>query len=303
MNNPSVLFDEWENKPAVFSYANTEYLALHISTRSYNSVVLNGIGGKEPWSNPKNYDFYDLGLSNTYKSQYPSLFTGDLKVYFNGGLKDVYSLLIHRTVGAGTTNNGDKLSIPNLSEFLKQFPSLYSFAINYYTYSAVEAQTSISGDLASIPDNIESVRLSNLGFINTPSNFYLDLNSYSNTSKLKKLYHSGGFSVSYNALKVIGDIAKIPPKVSFFRIDKFHSTSSIKYTKGKVWESNFDTLYLTKALSNTENDNILIDMANSITKAIGEKIIYLTGERTNASNSAVTILTGKGFTVTPFTAS
>lgn len=303
MNNQSVLFGDWENKPAIFSCANTEYLSLNISTRKYNSVILNGVGGKDIWSNPKNFDFYDLGLSNSYKSQYSSLFTGDLKVYFNGGLGDVYSLLIQRTLGAGTTNNGDKFTISNLSQFLKQFPNLYSFAINYYAYNVGEARTNISGDLATIPDNIELVRLNNIEFTNAPSNFYLDLNNFSNTSKLKKFYHSGDVNIAYNYLKVIGDISKIPSKVNFFRINKFHSTSSIYYTKGRVWQADFDTLYLTKALTPTENDNILIDMANSISTAIGGKTIYLTGVRTVASNNAVTTLQSKGFTVTPATAS
>lgn len=300
MNNPLVTFGDWENKPAVFSCQNTEYLSLNISTRKYNSVVLNGVGDKEVWSNPKNFDFYDLGLSNTYKAQYSSLFTGDIKVYFNGGLGDVHSLLIYRTVGAGTTNNGDKLNIPNLSVFLKQFPNLYSFAINYYAYNIGEARINILGDLATIPDNIELVRLSNIEFTNAPSNFYLDLNNFSNTSKLKKLYHSGGFNVPYNNLKIVGDIAKLPPKVNFFRIEKFHSTSSIYYTKGRIWEADFDTFYITKSLTQIENDNILIDLNNSVRTATGGKLIFLKGTRsaTVVVDEAILGLQSKGFTVT-----
>jgi hypothetical protein len=298
MNNPSVTFGDWENKPAVFPCLNTEYLSLNISTRKYNSVVLDGIGGKSVWSNPKNYDYFDQNQNNTSTTQYSSLYTGNVKVYFNGGLSDVYSLLIHRTLGHGTTNNGDKLTIPNLSEFLKQFPNLYSLAINYYAYNIGEARTNISGDLATIPDSIESVRLINIEFTNAPSNFYLNLNNFSNSSKLKKLYHSGFYGIPYNNLRVIGDIAKLPSKINFFRIDKLYSTSSIYYTSGRVWEANFDTFYLTKALTPTENDNVLIDMASSINTAIGSKLIYLRGSRTLASDAAVAGLQALGFTIT-----
>lgn len=47
-----------------------------------------------------------------------------------------------------------------------------------------------------------------------------------------------------------------------------------------------------------ENGNILIDLANSVTSAIGDKVIYLRGARTSASDSAVSYLEGLGFTVT-----
>lgn len=215
MNNPLVTFGDWENKPAVFSCQNTEYLTLNISTRKYNSFVLDGKGANFIMNNPKNIDYFDQSTAHTYRLTYSPLYTGDIKIYFNGGLGDVYALYLNRTLGAGTTNNGDKLNIPNLSVFLKQFPNLYSFAINYYAYNVAEARTNISGDLATIPDNIELVRLNNIEFTNAPSNFYLDLNNFSNTSKLKKLYHSGDVNIAYNYLKVIGDIAKLPQKLIF----------------------------------------------------------------------------------------
>jgi hypothetical protein len=97
-----------------------------------------------------------------------------------------------------------------------------------------------------------------------------------------------------------GDIANLPSGLTYYYNTGSNTTNT--YTAGRIWKTPFEYFYLRSVtgLSTTAVDNILIDMASSITTSAGNKTIDLqgtNGARTSASNSAVTYLQGIGFTV------
>ena len=91
MSNPAIFFDDWENKPFIVPVSNCTKMRLHISTRSYNAVVDWGDGTYLNYNSSKNVDATVNSISSATKSYSPN-FTGDIKVYLKGGLKDVYSI-------------------------------------------------------------------------------------------------------------------------------------------------------------------------------------------------------------------
>jgi hypothetical protein len=234
-----------------------------------------------------------LGSSNDVDS-----YTGNVEIYFNHGIKDVYSLCFPST-GSNSINN-NRMIINDLGGFLRQFPNLYSYNFGGYYYSDNPSRPTVIGNFADIPDYLRKIKITTLDVLNTPSSVFLNLDLFPVNSLLEMFWHIGTNSIASANLKVVGDLHNLPPKINFFRIEKVHATSVITYTSGKVWASEFDTFYLNIALPSTVINNILIDMNNSITTAIGSKLIYLRGTRTATSESdaAILALQNKEFTIT-----
>ena len=300
MSNPAIFFDDWENKPFIVPVSNCTRMILNISTRSYNAVVDWGDGTYLNYNSSKNVDATVNSISSATKSYSPN-FTGDIKVYLKGGLKDVYSISFsYDRFTSPPLNN--QYNIQDLGLFLVQMPNLYSYKFYSYMGGNVSAQPTIIGDFAQSPDSVEMILIGPIDVKNRATALVLNFNNFKTTSKLKWLRKTRdvGWSVP-NALRLIGDIAKIPPMCSYFNIEHpvsvLTETSAITYTSGKVWASSFDTLQIPLLLSISEIDNLLIDLDNSVTTKIGDGIFYFDSYRSDISDSAVASLQSKGFTV------
>ena len=213
---------------------------------------------------------------------FPANFIASVELNCLGGLNDVYSLYFG---GYGMVINQD------FGSFINQFASLYSLNIDIPHSVAY-----LNGDVSQIPNSVEKFYIRD--FRNS-GNLYLNISNFNINSQLNEFksidgnYNHNGFT------NVYGDLAKLPPLIKIFTL-KDNLANTLTYTSGKIWASSFDTLDIGNAsLSVTDTDNLLIDMANSITTAIGSKVIRLANcYRTTASNSAVAYLQSLGFTIT-----
>ena len=122
MSNPAIFFDDWENKPLFIPVINCTNMRLSISTRNYNAVVIWGDDTKNNYVPTKNIDSTINNINSASKSYYPK-FTGDIKVYFKGGLKDVCSYRFQN----GYISSGIQYNIQDLGLFFAQMPNLYSY--------------------------------------------------------------------------------------------------------------------------------------------------------------------------------
>lgn len=128
--------------------------------------------------------------------------------------------------------------------------------------------------------------------INPKGNFSIE--GYDGYKYLKNL----GFTIN-NSVCIGGSLNLLSATETIFN-PPILSTAIFTYTAGRTWASSFDTLDLGNAsLSPSETDNLFNDMANSITTAIGGKIIRLVNcYRTLASNPAVAYLQSLGYVIT-----
>lgn len=259
------------------------------STRESNILVsATNNGVFTTYTTLKNYDF----TSNTITGDF--LINGTLGVNNICQLKtpkgnnDVYSIWLQ----ASGTNANNQIYINDIKSFLAQYPNLYSFGIESRD---MNIQT-FKGDLSQIPDSVERILLQSTRSLAT-SDYWLNLSNFSTSSKLK--YFNRVFDGFNQNINVYGDLSKLPPLIQFFSLSQ-NLGNALTYTSGKVWANSFDTLNLGNAtLSITDTDNLLIDMNNSITTAIGSKVINLSNcARSPISHIAYNNLVTKGFTIT-----
>ena len=270
----------------LYPFTNTKFVELAISTRSGNIKIDKGDGSAVYAESPiRNYDFTTQSFSVS-NINYSNPYTGNLKVITDLGNADVYSIAFSWVRDSPEYQN--KYNIPVLEDFFAQFPNLYSIYFNVYAHEKY-AHSLFAGNFAKLPNSVERVKIDTL---QSSGDRIINFNDYSLNSKLKY------FEALNDAPKLTGDL-KLPPLCTFFK-GTFLSSSTITYTSGKTWASSFDTLDLGNAtLSATETDNLFIDMANSITTAIGSKVIRLANcYRTHASDSAVAYLQSLGYTIT-----
>lgn len=232
-----------------------------------------------------------MGSPTSLSHDYSPKYDGDILISPTGGLKNVYSLGLFNSISSG---NANRLNIDDFGKFINQFPNLYSLRINIYNYQNSSVQGIVSGSLEDIPNTLKRYRISTFDIAGAKAT--LNINNFSPTSQLEWLNieditgATGHFARS-------GNLKNLPPNINFFK-DVQRGTAVYSYTSGRVWRSDFDTFHLNRVLTDAENDNILIDLANSVTSAVGDKVIYLRGARTSVSDSAVLYLEGLGFTVT-----
>lgn len=301
MNNPALFFDD-NLKYVEFPFLNAEYLSTYISFREGRGISIDKYGQK--FNIPINRSDFTLsaeilpGKQRIYGIE--AMYSGIIRVYPSLGVNDIYSIALDRLIGDLNfpTNHGDRYNIQSLSEFLNQFPNLYSYRINYYAYNVNEAKATIKGDIALVPKKLKKIHLRNIDLKSVTTNLFCNINMFPSDSELEYFFHEGFYAVAGNSLNIYGDLKYLPPLLNYFDVRKVLSTAIITYSGGKVFPASFNKFYLNKILITAEIDLLLNDMASSITTAIGEKIIYLRGTRTSASDSAVTYLQGLGFTVT-----
>ena len=282
---------------ALIPFFDSTSVSFAISTRNGNTVVDWGDGSSSNIAPVKMRDYADGSvLSSNFNKSYSSALNGNVSVKFLQGLKDVYSVYLG---DFHTTNQQFKLNILDVETFFHQFPNLFSLCIEEYAYQTTARMSVIKGDLAKLPNSVERVLINQAEILNAATDFTLNFSSYTNLSNLKVFrFKDKVATTAQSTIKVIGDVGKLPTSCQLFYLQKASAGSSITYTAGKVWASAFDTLYLPISLSVFENDNLLNDLKNSVTTAIGGKVIYLGGGyRSSASDSAVTYLTGLGFTI------
>ena len=272
-------------------FMNCNRFRMHFSTRN-NNIIIKGLDGViTNYTTPKNYDFtsnsnpmpiIQITTSTTY--------SGDLEITTLGGNSDVYSIGYSWANSAGN----DRFNIQDLGLFYEQFPNLYSIHYEIYAYNDTLRQPTFKGNLIKFGNSVRRCSVSSLDILNRTSNAYVNLNEINSNSQLEWFYHHSGYAVNYS-----GDLAKLPPNIYYFVAGALN-TSTLTYTAGRVWASSFDTLNLGNAkLSVTDTDNLFIDLNNSITTAIGSKVINLANcFRTSISDTAVAGLQAKGYTVT-----
>lgn len=287
---------------AYFPIFGTTWMRFAISTRSGNIDFNKGDGSAVfAFSTDKYVDYTTTSPTNNLIFTYGSAFTGNFSGLIKKGLKDIYSLNIgvyHQNING--LNSEAKWNITNIETFFAQFTNLYSVYINEYAYQDSARMSVIKGDLAKFPNSVEKVLIDSAEVIGISSGeLYLNFSSYTNASQLKSFSFNPINNTLYG-LKIIGDLGKLPTTCQklFIANSRVFAGSAITYTAGKVWASSFDTLYLPIPLKPNENDNLLIDLSNSVTTAIGGKSITLIGGyRTFVSDSAVSGLITKSFAV------
>lgn len=220
--------------------------------------------------------------------------TGKCRVYFKEGMSRVYSIKIVKTTGA-SGNRTNVFKIENIEHFFKPFSNLYSLDINVYASGDNALKPTFSGNISKLPKTIERIRFSTSDF---KDGLFMNLDDFTSEHRLKWFYWLGSYSVSGSNLNLFGNLKFLPPLLSYFDVRKVLSTAIITYSGGKEFPSSFEKFYLNHNLATSDLDLLLNDMAANITTAIGEKIIYLRGTRTSASDSAVAYLQSLGFTVT-----
>lgn len=264
-------------------------------------MVDDGLGNISEYNTSKNVNTYGSSSSfiNGIVLNYSSQFTGNVKFYVkNGSPADIYSINIYILQNFEPYETRNKLYITDFNLWLLQFPNLYSINLNVYSYGVDSRRPTIIGNLAKIPTYIKEVSIRNIDVLNANYYIYMNVSDFSSSSELEKFLHVGYYSVAAKNLNIYGDLQNLPTNIKVFNIQNHLSSAVLTYTAGRVWRSDFDTLYLNKALTTTETDNLLIDLANSVTSAVGDKIIRLRGARTSVSDSAVLYLESLGFTVT-----
>ncbi|WP_027383052.1 hypothetical protein [Epilithonimonas caeni] len=314
--NPAIFYPI--KKPfAKLSLVDSPRCRFGISTRKSDILVDWGDGARQIFTINKNVS--GSSMSSIYH-EYSTRYTGDVKIYPFGGLSDVYSIQFSDdavSFGEGAAGATKCTQYKFSNEFVKQFPNIIYFAADLYYfypyvgYSGVE----MTGDWADIPDSLETLLLP---VTNTASIPYINCDNFSTNSNLKNLlvsYDSPSLDVGGSRVyrfNIMGDIAKLPPKVEQVRLWYSRDTTPT-YSGGRNWNANMDYVYLfgqasisggvtTKSLTQTENDRLLNDLSN-VTSWSGNKRVFIRGTRSSVSNDAVTILESKGVTVTPSAAS
>lgn len=275
---------------AYVPFYNTQIIDMGFSTY-YGNFNVNHLNGSVATVTPtKKVDTRISNISNI-NTNYGSVFSGDVGLNFLLGLGDVYS--IYMTFYQYTNENRHKLNIQDWGSFILQFPRLNNFKLFFYAYNTAANYAVIKGDLAIMPDSIESIWLSEMN-INPSSNLEFNLSNISLNSRLKYLRYDG--QVWSNRVKFHGDLAKLPQSVVYCNIAQTNG-GSFTYTAGKTWASAFDTLSIPLVLTTAELDALMQDMDGSILTKTGAGVISIGGYRSSASDAFVASLQAKGFTI------
>lgn len=278
---------------ALIPFTNTIFInGISISTRVGNMKVNWVDGSSSSYSVVKNVDLTTANGTSISHS-YDSVLNDSISINVSR-LSDVYSFSY--SIWNNSATQITKLNIQDFGSFIKQFSNLYSFKLYHrddrgnHLYFPI-----IKGNLLDVGASVERIEISVSQFQNYQTNLIIDLGGLPIDSKLK--WFSKSANTNGSNLKIIGDLSKLPVTCSFFHAVSVLAGSSITYTAGKVWASAFGTLNLPMALTTAQTNDMLSDMAASITSAIGGKLIKLNGNRSAASDVAVAYLQSLGFTV------
>lgn len=282
---------------ASIPFSNTKFIQMHFSTRNGNCLINWGDGNSQSFTPSKNIDVINNLPIDAYHT-YSTAYTGNVDITFNNGLADVYSLFLQ--IPQSGTPEVNTFNIQDFNAFINQFSNLYSLKISSAAVFNYTQKCNIKGNVADVPNSVERIELGHMGALVNPNDLYLDVTNFKVESQLKWLNRNmanvgSGIVTTW---KTYGNLAKLPSQLYYFKLAG--NAGTFTYSGTKVWASSFDTLDIGNAsLSATDTDNLLIDMANSITTAIGSKIIRLANcYRSNASNPSVAYLQSLGYVIT-----
>lgn len=303
MLSPAIYFSNGYNRPVIYDYTGTQSVRISITTYSNNYTVVWGDGSRSAINPSKQVDFTNTSTTPPVANKtYSALYTGSVKMYFRLGISDVYSVRLDGSQNVPDAERAtfNKFNIQDLGAFLRQFPKLYSIHYSLYAYAVLANRVTVKGNLLDIPKPTKRVMVSNIDVTDRTTNVTTNFNSLTPEHQLEYYRHEGvsGATV-YNTVRILGDIANLPVTLQYFYHNAPFGTIALTYTSGKIWRANFDTFHLNLNLSTAIIDSMLIDMAASITSAVGAKVIFLRGTRSAASNAAFNYLQNTlGFSIT-----
>lgn len=175
----------------------------------------------------------------------------------------------------------------------------------------VNTTNQLSGNVIDLPPNLTSAIVATgnslTGDLNNAPKSLLTF-SISTNNRISGLIQNAppnitSLNITGNINTLSGNVGLIPSTITTLRTQGNMSAVS-DYTAGHIWASVLNDIRILpksgSGLSSTEVDNILIDMAATVTGATGTKTIFLNGNnapRTAASNAAYNYLTGLTFSV------
>lgn len=238
-------------------------------------------------------------------------------VYFSNGnyevsIADKYSIVVFKGYSNNASINIEDLKYSNGLTFLwsnsqKSFGDVSCLKDLVGLTNLILSSSNHTGKLSDLS------RLTSLTELNiSNSNIEGDLSEISDLASLQTLYLPLGVSGNVSSLAKmtaityiqisngIGDLSQLPANVIFTQLNDCNFTWSERPASSKVFAIN-------NAPKISNIDKMLIDLAkcqSNITSSTPswEKIISATGTRTSASDSALSTLQGKGYTVTIFPA-
>lgn len=235
----------------------------------------------------EDYTISNIKAQHNYLTKY----VGNITLIFLKGVADCYSI----GLTAGGVTNYTKFKILDFGDWISQFPNLYSVVIDRYNYQTPRGDR-ISGNLAKLPKSVKKIGTGAVELAAPKP--YFDFDELPIDSELEWIKSDYTGTSSFGNIVVLGDLANAPESLKYLTL-RF-DTSALRYTQGKVWASSFDTLFISNSnqLTTQEVDDILNDLADSVTVAEGDKLIRIEiATRSDASDSAVSYLEGLGFSV------
>lgn len=278
---------------AFWPFEDSSEAIFQISTRGGDMKIKWGDNTESLYTAYKGWDFTSSPPSYLNHPYSPN-FTGDVEMVVRKGLKDVYSVGIFIPSSGG---KGGRFNITNFGEFINQFPNLYSIRITFYKYQNTDQQPIISGQLAEIPKSVKRYLINT--FDSRGSRATLNLSQFPQDSELEEIWQDDNVGTSGH-IQISGDLADLPANVKKFGFGRnWHNLSAVRYTGGRVWRSDIDSIELnaTNTLTQQEADDLLVDLAASVTSAVGDKKITLAGSLTS-KYTEIQYLESLGFAVT-----
>lgn len=274
-------------------FYNAQFLIFDIATKTKGINIVTSEGTYSYLSNispNKNYALGEVGSGiNIDLLSVKSSET--VKLIPISGAKDIHAINFITPLSI----NGNNYIIPDWYDWLNKFPMLNNLRFFLPRQTTTTNLPIITGNLIKIPKQLKYISYFRI-YVNNINNFFTDFDDINPDNELK--YFKIDLAVSQTP-NVFGDLKNLPATLEYFKVVNFGAGSIIDYTGvGKVFNSTIDTFYFNRAIATAKLDQLLIDLANSVTNAIGDKIIYLRGTRSSASDSAVSYLEGLGFTVT-----
>lgn len=299
MSNPALFFDDWQAPtPIILDFYQTNSINIRIATRTAKIFIKDSENRLIDYScvyPTANYAINKDDVNgNSISISYTSIKTTEqLKLYPRAGIKDIKSIVLVTALSV----NGANYVINDWYNWLNQFTALESVNIFLARQTTIQSPFPIiKGNMIRVPKQVKYVAYDRLYLENPNVDFYCDFNNINADSQLK--YFRIDLLVS-QVPKVVGDLKNLPSTVEYFKIVNFGTGSNAVYTGvGKVFSPTIDNFYFNRVLSTAQLNQLLIDLNNSVTTAIGDKLIYLRGTRSSVSDSAVASLQAKGFTVT-----
>lgn len=281
--------------PISIDYLQTNQINFDIFTRTKPIDIIDSTGRKTLYSNVNYNKNYVLdSTSSGVVLNFPNTTDNpNIKLYCRGGKDDIVSMLLL----TGLTQNSNNILINNWYIFLAQFTGLESLLLFFARQTTTSSPLPvIKGNMIKVPNSLKYIAYTRIYVENQNVDFYCDFNDINSDNTLK--YFKVDLQISQTP-KIVGDLNNLPSTLEYFKIVNFGTGSNSTYTGvGKKFNAQFDTFYYNRTLPTAQLDQLLIDLNDSITSAVGDKIIYLRGTRTTASDSAVLGLQSKAFTVT-----